>query len=98
MTPPLLLSLTQGTTSAAFHVSATSDTGCTKTIINKCLAVQHNLELFKGERTLLVAANGNRMTVSGTTTLTVKANGITRTINAVVLPARHHGGHVCQLQ
>ena len=62
------------------------DTGCTKTIINERLAVQHKLELFTNQQTLLVVANGECMPVTGTTTLTAEANGITRKIHALVSP------------
>ena len=38
------------------------------------------------EQTLLVAAIGEQMPVTGATTLTAKANGITRKIHALVSP------------
>ena len=49
--------------------------------------MQHKLELFTNEQTLLVAANGKRMPVTGTTRLTEGANRITHKIQALVLPA-----------
>ena len=55
--------------------------------MNKKLAVQHKLEQFTNEQTLLVAANGKHMPVTGNPTLTAGANGVTRKIHAVVSPA-----------
>ena len=49
--------------------------------------MQNKLELFKNKQTLLVAANGKRMPVIGTTTLTAGANGVNRKIHALVSPA-----------
>ena len=61
--------------------------GCTKTILIEKIAVQHKLELFRNEQTLVVAANGKYMPVTGTTTLTAGANGVTRKIHTPVSPA-----------
>ena len=71
----------------AFHASAAVDTGCTKNIINERLVMQHKLEMFTNEGTLLAAANGSHMTVTGTTALTAKANGITRLIHILMSAA-----------
>ena len=49
--------------------------------------MQHKLGLFTNEQTLLVAANGKRMPVMGTTTLTAGVNEVTRKIHTLVLPA-----------
>ena len=72
---------------AAFRISATPDTGCTKTIINERIVRRHKLNILNNEQTLLVAANGERMPVTGTTSLTAGANGASYRIHALVSPA-----------
>ena len=68
-------------------MSATPDTGCTRTIINSRIAEKHGLKYKPGEKVSLVAANGERMKVQGTIRVKVEGNGIEANIHALVSEA-----------
>ena len=68
-------------------MSATPDTGCTRTIINSRVARKHGLKYKPGEKISLVAANGERMKVDGTIKVKIEGNGTEANVNALVSEA-----------
>ena len=67
-------------------MSATPDTGCTTTIIADRLAKKENMTFSEDNKTVLMAANGNRMAITGKTTIHMQANGVQATSEVLVSP------------
>jgi len=65
-------------------VSATPDTGCTRTIIKATRAKEMGLKVKRGEKISLIAANGVRMEVLGTTIVEAESNNCKATLDAIV--------------
>ena len=65
-------------------MSATPDTGCTRTIIKASKAKEMGLKVKRGEKISLIAANGERMAVKGTAIIEAEGNGSKATLDAIV--------------
>ena len=57
-------------------MSATPDTGCTRTIINTNVLERNRISYKQGGKIKLVAANGNKMEVDGTIEISIEGNNI----------------------
>ena len=65
-------------------MSATPDTGCTRTIIKASKAKEMGLKVKRGEKISLIAANGERMAVTGTAIIEAEGNRSKATLDTIV--------------
>ena len=75
-------------------MSATPDTGCTRTILSTSVAKRRKLKVEPTKSTL-VAANGDYMNVDGQVELIAEANGICATINALISSSLNEDALIC---
>ena len=68
-------------------MSATPDTGCTRTIINTHVLERNGISYKQGGKIKLVAANGNKMEVDGTIVMTLEGNNVKIGTDALVSKA-----------
>ena len=68
-------------------MSATPDTGCTRTIINTHVLERNGISYKQGGKIKLVAANGNKMEVDGTIEISIEGNNIKIRTDALVSKA-----------
>ena len=74
-----------------FAINSTPNTGCTRTIISGKIAKANNIQISRDD-TVLIAANGEKMSVLGITNLTARTNDREATISALVSAGKISSG------